>query len=87
MLEAMAAGLPVVATAVGGVPSEITDGREGLLVPPADPAALADALSSLRDSTFRSGLAAAAAERALAFGIGRAVQRQQELYERLAASR
>jgi glycosyltransferase involved in cell wall biosynthesis len=87
LLEAMAAGLPVVASRVGGVPSVVTDGREGRLVHPGDPAALADALTELADAGLRKQRAAAAAERARAFGIGRAVARQQELYEELAARR
>jgi glycosyltransferase involved in cell wall biosynthesis len=47
LLEAMAAGLPVVATAVGGLPEVVTDGVTGLLVSPKDPEALADALARL----------------------------------------
>lgn len=85
LLEAMAAGLPVVATRVGGVPSVVTDGTEGRLVSAGDPAALAAAVAELRDPELRNRLAAAAAERVRAFGIDRAVQRQQELYEGLAA--
>jgi len=47
MLEAMAAGKPVVVTAVGGIPEVIEDGRNGLLVAPRDAAALAAALGRL----------------------------------------
>jgi glycosyltransferase involved in cell wall biosynthesis len=45
VLEAMSAGLPVVASAVSGVPEAIRDGVEGLLVEPSQPAALADAIA------------------------------------------
>jgi glycosyltransferase involved in cell wall biosynthesis len=47
ILEAMARRRPVVASAVGGIPEVITSGVDGLLVPPADPSALADALTRL----------------------------------------
>jgi glycosyltransferase involved in cell wall biosynthesis len=43
----MAAGLPVIATAVGGLPEVVTDGENGLLIPPRDAGALAGALERL----------------------------------------
>lgn len=45
VLEAMAAGRPVIATAIGGTDEAVLDGVTGLLVPPADPAALRDAIA------------------------------------------
>jgi glycosyltransferase involved in cell wall biosynthesis len=63
MLEAMAAGRPVVVTSVGGIPETIQDRDNGLLVPPRDAAALAAALASvLEDDALRAHLAARARE-------------------------
>ncbi|MCE5230089.1 glycosyltransferase, partial [bacterium] len=53
IIEAMAFARPVVATAVGGNPEAIRDGETGLLVPPKDADALAQALMKLRDSQLR----------------------------------
>jgi glycosyltransferase involved in cell wall biosynthesis len=61
IVEAMCAGRPVVATRVGGVPALIKDGETGLLVPPADPAALAHSAGLLiNDAGMRRRLADAA---------------------------
>jgi glycosyltransferase involved in cell wall biosynthesis len=60
LLEAMASSLPVVATRAGGIPEIVEDRRTGLLVPPADPPAMAAAMIDLaRDRIMRTVLAAA----------------------------
>lgn len=72
VLEAMAAGLPVVASAVGGVPELVADGETGLLVPPDDCDALADALDRvLADASTRRAYGEAGRRRARAgFDVG-----------------
>lgn len=60
ILEAMAASKPVIATRVGGTPEVVRDGETGLLVPPADPAALAQAICALLANPTRAQQLAAA---------------------------
>lgn len=63
--EAMAAGLPVISTAVGAIPDFVKDGEDGLLVPPRDPAALAAAINRLLDDEpLRRRMSARVRERA-----------------------
>ena len=65
VMEAMASGLPVVGTAVGGVPDLVESGQHGILVPPGEPAALAGAMEFLcRNPETRRSMGAAARERA-----------------------
>jgi len=65
-LEAMAAGRPVVAAAVGGIPEVVSHGENGLLVPPEDPAALAAAMLELAASAdLRKKLGAAGRRQAM----------------------
>jgi glycosyltransferase involved in cell wall biosynthesis len=86
ILEAMAAGLPVVATRVGGIPELVADDETGLIVEPDDPAALAAALDSLAaDPDRRSAFGEAGQRRAAKlFGADRMASTMLALYESLA---
>ncbi len=83
ILEAMASGRPVVATAVGGIPEVVVHGETGLLVPPGDPVALADALHELLTHPERArALGARGQERAREkFHIETIVRQHEALYE------
>ena len=84
LMEALAVGLPVVATAVGGVAEQMHDGVDALLVPPGNAAALADALERMAvDAELRARLAAAAAARAPEFDITRTVAVLEAAYDSL----
>jgi glycosyltransferase involved in cell wall biosynthesis len=87
VMEAMAAGRPLVATSVGGTPELVKDGVHGLLVPPEDPPALAAAiLELLRDPARARGMAAAARARIEAsFTIEALVGRIDRLYGEMIA--
>ena len=89
VLEAMAAGLPVVASAVGGVPEVIEDGRTGMLCPPSDPHALADRLCRLMvDADFSNRLGQSARQEVQAhYSFDRMVDAFDSLYVRELAAR
>lgn len=89
LLEAMASSRAVVSTAVGGVPGVLIDGSTGLLVPPANSAALADAcLALLRDPQRREALGRAGRLRVEAnYSIQAMVQATIDLYQSLLAQR
>jgi glycosyltransferase involved in cell wall biosynthesis len=84
IVEAMALGLPVVATAVGGIPDVVTDGECGRLVEPEDVDALAAALVELgRDPALRRKLGEAAVRRAEAFSTAVASEKLLAVYATL----
>jgi len=87
-LEAMACGVPVVASAVGGHLDTVLDGRTGALVPPRDPAALAQRLRELlADPARLAAIGSAAATRARSrYGWGRIASEMELLYHRVRAS-
>ena len=84
--EAMAAGLPVIATRVGGLPELVADERTGLLVPPEDPAALAQAIRRLAgDVELRRRLGAAGKQRvARRYAVAGAVAAHEKVYRQVA---
>ncbi len=85
LLEAMAAGVPPVATRVGGMAEVIEDGKTGLLVPPADSNALAESIVILlEDRKLAKDIGKSAREVAASrFSLTRMVQAYQEIYREL----
>jgi glycosyltransferase involved in cell wall biosynthesis len=85
ILEAMATGLPIVATRIGGIVDLLEDGRTGLLVPPGDAEALAMALGRiLCDANFRAGLGSRARTRAVRdFSLSGSIARLIAVYRSL----
>lgn len=87
-IEAMLAGRPVVASAVGGLKDVVDHEVTGLLVPPRDPAALAEALDKLLDNPQRQAqMGRAGHDRALGFEVGSVAPRVLELFDRVLRAR
>jgi glycosyltransferase involved in cell wall biosynthesis len=88
LVMAMALGKPIVATRVGGVPELLAGGEAGLLVPPADPAALAEAICRLlRAPATASALGEAGRRRASRYSAESMVKALAELYRQLTGKR
>ena len=84
LLEAMNAGLPIVSTNVGGIPEMITDGQNGILVPPKNPNTLADAIKKLIVSPkLAAKLGQAAKERVKQFSLEAMIAKTEEVYKHL----
>jgi len=83
-LEAMACGIPVVGTYVGGIPEIVKEGYNGLLVAPGDSLQLAQAITwLLRDSELRSRLISGGIETAYRFNVQRMMQCTYEVYRNM----
>lgn len=89
MLEAMATGLPVVATTHGGIPEAVTHERTGLLVPERDEEALFRAMSTITDDTEMLYIYGQAASRAVReeFEQGKAIEKLESFYDEARAIR
>jgi glycosyltransferase involved in cell wall biosynthesis len=83
LLEAMRLGLPIIATNVGGIPEVVEDGRQGILIPPREPAALMEAITRiLDDEALRGRLGGAGPARAALFTERSMCERWEQIYER-----
>jgi len=85
ILEAMSAGLPVIATAVGGTPELISDGETGLLVPPREPDAMAHTLLTLLEQPERAAQLGRNGRQRVAerFTIAQMFEQTEALYKQL----
>ena len=81
VMEAKALGLPIVSTSVGGIPAAVTDGVDGMLVPPGDQGALSGALAKVAgNAELRSDLAEHSAESSDRYSATNAVQHLESVY-------
>jgi glycosyltransferase involved in cell wall biosynthesis len=86
LFEAMASGKAIVSTSVDGCREVLVDGVSGLLVPPREPQALADALLRvLGDGNLRASLAASAREASRRYDVGACVRQMEALYDEVLA--
>lgn len=85
VLEAMASGLPIIATSTGAPPEFIEDGRSGLLTPPSDPEAMASSMMKMyeMDKSAKNEMKAAAMTSLSAFTSEAIAVKQIQVYERV----
>ena len=84
LVEAMAAGRPIVATRTGGIPDVVQDGKTGILVPPGDPHRLAQAMKLLlNNQELASRMGEEGTRRAKEFSSEAMIESIQQLYEQL----
>jgi glycosyltransferase involved in cell wall biosynthesis len=87
LMEATSVGVAIVATSVGGVPQVITDGVDGLIVPPGNPPALVDALERVAsDPTLRRKLGDGAKGRSAMFDVTSASREVEGIYRQVAGA-
>lgn len=84
LIEAMASGRPIIASNIGGIPDIVADGETGLLIPPADPAALRQAMEQLlADPALRSQMGDAAKRKVVEFQANTVVPQIERVYANL----
>lgn len=84
LLDAMALGVPIVATQVGGIPDVVQDGVTGTLVPPRDPERLAQALhSTLQNTPYNKEQRQKEVARAKGFDISNTIEKTADLYQQI----
>lgn len=82
ILEAMSAGLPVIATSVGGVPDVVQDGRTGVLVPPGDEEALVAAMERMLDGDVLDWMGEAAKNETAPYSCVSVAEKYGDLYRK-----
>jgi glycosyltransferase involved in cell wall biosynthesis len=87
VIEAMCLRVPPIVTRIGGMPELVEDGTSGIVIPPSDPAALADALTGLRSDPELCRRIGAGARRRIEgpFSIQRTIESTRRLYEEVIA--
>lgn len=87
LIEAMAQGVPAIVSDVGGMPELVHNGEQGIVVPPGDSRALADAILRLADANVRKEMGRRAREQvATQFSLDRTIERTFALYESLSGN-